>query len=184
MKRTAERGFTLIEIMIVVAIIALLAAIAIPNVLRGRTSANEAAAIGNIRALVSANEMYRSVNNVYAQSSLWGCAATPCDMYPDAPTPAFGPAPFGPPTANIGGAAPGPVVQGYTYNYIAQPAGCTDALQTCTGYNLDVRPQVANQTGTRAFWANQNATIFHVTGAGPASATCPTIDRPAGAAGC
>ena len=60
-----ERGFTLVEIMIVVAIIALLAAIAIPNVLRGRTTANESAAIGNLRALISSLEMARSVNQVY-----------------------------------------------------------------------------------------------------------------------
>jgi len=64
-RRQARSGFTLIEIMIVVAIIALLAAVAIPNVLRGRTSANESAAISNLRALVSSLEMYRSVNNVY-----------------------------------------------------------------------------------------------------------------------
>src|SRR3989338_5142185 len=87
MKRS-ERGFTLVEIMIVVAIIALLAAIAIPNVLRGRTSANEAASIGNLRALVSSLEMFRSVNNNYPATANWVA-----NMY-TTPDPDFGPPSF------------------------------------------------------------------------------------------
>ncbi|HOD51226.1 MAG TPA: prepilin-type N-terminal cleavage/methylation domain-containing protein, partial [Candidatus Hydrogenedentes bacterium] len=49
-------GFTLIELMIVVAIIAIIAAIAIPSLLRSRMSANEAGAIGSLRT-ISAGEV-------------------------------------------------------------------------------------------------------------------------------
>ena len=53
-------GFTLVEIMIVVAIIALLAAIAIPNLLRARHNANETAAIGAMHSFVASMESYRA----------------------------------------------------------------------------------------------------------------------------
>jgi len=53
-----RKGFTLVEIMIVVAIIALLAAIAIPNLLRARLNANDAAAKASLQALVTAIESY------------------------------------------------------------------------------------------------------------------------------
>lgn len=55
-----RRGFTLVEIMIVVAIIALLAAIAIPNLLRARHNANEAAAISALKTISTACESYRA----------------------------------------------------------------------------------------------------------------------------
>ena len=58
-----RKGFTLVEIMIVVAIIALLAAIAIPNLLSAKKIANEAAAKANIRALSTAAEVYATGNN-------------------------------------------------------------------------------------------------------------------------
>jgi prepilin-type N-terminal cleavage/methylation domain-containing protein len=57
MKKT---GFTLIELMIVVAIIAIIAAIAIPNLLRSQMSANEASAIGSLRTIVTAQSQFIS----------------------------------------------------------------------------------------------------------------------------
>jgi type IV pilus assembly protein PilA len=58
-----RKGFTLVEIMIVVAIIALLAAIAIPNLLSAKRTANTAAAKANIRALSTAAEVYATGHN-------------------------------------------------------------------------------------------------------------------------
>ena len=138
MKRTAERGFTLIEIMIVVAIIALLAAIAIPNVLRARTSANETAAVGNMRALVSSMEMYRSVNSQYPATWL-------ADMY-TTPNPDFGPAPFG--------SAPAISLQGYIYHY--------NPVSTQT-YKWEAGPVTVGRTGTRGFFVDEGGQIHHCT---------------------
>ena len=60
-----NQGFTLIELMIVVAIIAIIAAIAIPNLLNAKMSGNEAAAVSGLRTLSTVTEQYRNRNAEY-----------------------------------------------------------------------------------------------------------------------
>ncbi len=64
MKRTRS-GFTLVEIMVVVLIIAILAAIAIPNLIRARVTANESAAKATLKSISTALENYYSINSQY-----------------------------------------------------------------------------------------------------------------------
>jgi len=66
MKR--NQGFTLIELMIVVAIIAIIAAIAIPSLLNARKAGNEASAISSMRTLTTVNEQYRTRFQSYADA--------------------------------------------------------------------------------------------------------------------
>ena len=58
--RTRQKGFSLIELLIVVAIILSIAAIAIPNLIRARIAANQSSAAASLRTLASASAMYQS----------------------------------------------------------------------------------------------------------------------------
>jgi type II secretion system protein G len=73
--RRGERGFTLIELMIVVAIIAILAGILIPNFVNARAQAQSAACESNLRAIATALELYYADNQVYPTAS--GAAVQP-----------------------------------------------------------------------------------------------------------
>ena len=66
--KTHQKGFSLIELLIVVAIILIIAAIAIPNLLRARMAANQSSAVGSLRTLSTANVTF---------SSTWGDGFAP-----------------------------------------------------------------------------------------------------------
>ena len=82
--RRFERGFSLIELLIVIAIILIIAAIAIPNFMHSKMAANEAAAAENVRTITTASVVYStSWGNGYPPSldSLGGTGATAtCDL--------------------------------------------------------------------------------------------------------
>ena len=75
-----QKGFSLIELLIVVAIILIIAAIAIPNLLRARIAANESSAAASVRTIATSELTYQTAYQAYAPSllALGPPAATGC----------------------------------------------------------------------------------------------------------
>src|SRR5438270_13929942 len=63
--RSKEKGFSLIELLIVVAIILIIAAIAIPNLLRSKMAANEASAVASLRTINTSSVAYSTTYGAY-----------------------------------------------------------------------------------------------------------------------
>ena len=139
-----QKGFSLIELLIVVAIILIIAAIAIPNLLRARISANESAAVGALRTLntaqVSYNTNYPSVGFATTLTDLAGtsCAGTA-------------------PTSNSACLIDSSLGNGTKSGYLFTLAGTSGTPNS--SYNFVASPVGVNQTGVRYFCSFADAVI-------------------------
>ncbi|MGB6430177.1 MAG: prepilin-type N-terminal cleavage/methylation domain-containing protein [Candidatus Acidiferrales bacterium] len=151
--RTSERGFSLVELLIVVAVILIIAAIAIPNFITSKLRANESAAIENIRTITSANVVYSTTwQTGYAASlaTLGGNTASPTETA----------------AGLLDSVLSSGNKSGYSYSYSAGPV---DVGGNIDYYTLNAAPEIPGQTGVRYFYTDQTAVIRYnsTTTAGP-----------------
>jgi type IV pilus assembly protein PilA len=140
--RRESKGFSLIELLIVVAIILIIAAIAIPNFLRSRMAANQASAVESLRALSTAEFTYSSTYNLGYTATLGY---------------------LGPPTA---GSADDKTHAAIVDNVLSGTAvgGSTTMTSTKSGYLFTYSPGVAVNGQILSFTINANPVNRGTTG--------------------
>ena len=157
-----QKGFSLIELLIVVAIILIIAAIAIPNLLRSRIAANEASAVGSIRTLNTAEVTYAST---YPDQ---GFTCTLSNLGPPAGSASA--------TSTAAGLVDSVLGAGTKSGYTFVLTSCTAAGSTSINvtYSSQGSPVAIGQTGQRAFCSDQSGVIKYDGGGSGSACTTGT----------
>lgn len=157
---TPKSGFSLIELLIVVAIILVIAAIAIPNFMKAKTKANEASAVASLRVIVTSEATYQST---------WGVGLAP-DLTSLGP-PAAGASPSASAAGLIDSVLASKIKSGYSFVYTVLSR---DASGQVEGYAVNANPISPGQTGDKYFYVDQTGVVRYSL-AGPANATSDPV---------
>jgi type II secretory pathway pseudopilin PulG len=161
--------------LVAVAVVGIVAAIAIPSLLRARVSANEAAAIGDLRTVVSAQAAYQAANNGFYDEL--GCLAAPSGCIPGYPASA----PVFVDQAMLEGQR-----HGYTFELVTAEPASEEVVQhgqlspsSAEGFAYFAVPVQAGQTGIRSFCADATGLVCAMQGQIPQNeGVCPGSCEP------
>lgn len=141
----APNGFTLMELLIVIAIILILMLMAIPTIGVMRKHANDVSAINSLRAITQAQIQYDST---YPANG-FACSLTALGGDPNS----------GPPTPQSAQLIQSDLASGYKSGYVFSISNCTKVTinnqDRITGYTLTAIPQAVGKTGDRGFCTDQ-----------------------------
>jgi len=139
-RKARQKGFSLIELLIVVAIILIIAAIAIPNFIHARMAANESTAVSSIHAINTSQIAYSSANPTIGYSALLS------DLGPSG-------------AGYLDSVLSAGTKSGYAFTYV-QNTSSTPSV----GYTLNADPITRGVTGQRSFYSDQqNVTHYNMT---------------------
>ena len=154
-----QKGFSLIELLIVVAIILIIAAIAIPNLLRSRMAANEASAVGSLRTINTSNVTYASTYNTgFADSLAKLGGASPCTASSAT-------------ACLIDSTLTGGAKSGYSFSYSA----ASPVNSVINAYTVIGTPSAAGSSGTSTFFTDESGVIRKDPAGGTPSTSTPPI---------
>jgi len=145
-QRNRKGGFTLVELMIVIAIIAIIAAIAIPSLLRSRMAANESSAITAIRAIATGEVSFQAASYKDVSGDGQGDFGTLPEL-------------MDPMGDGEQGFIDEAIASGFRQGYEFTLETIDGAPGVPPAYALNVDPQVAGSTGLRYFYTDQSGVI-------------------------